>query len=51
VLDVFGNAIPGLYAAGNMGHNTLLFTGHGMHMAWAFTSGRLSGKIAVAEMT
>jgi hypothetical protein len=49
VLDVFGNVIPGLYAAGNMGHNTLLFTGHGMHMAWAFTSGRLSGKIAAAE--
>jgi len=51
VLDVFGRVIPRLYAAGNVGHGNLVLygPGHGMHMAWAFTSGRLSGKIAAAE--
>jgi FAD binding domain len=51
VLDVFGNVIPSLYAAGNIGHgNLVLFgPGHGMHISWAFTSGRLSAKVAAAE--
>ncbi len=51
VLDVFGKVIPSLYAGGAMGHGNLLFrgTGYGMHMAWAFTSGRLSGRNAAAE--
>lgn len=48
VLDVFGNVISGLYAAGDMGHGNLLVTGtgHGINMGWAFTSGRLSGRAA-----
>lgn len=48
VVDVFGKVIEGLYAAGNIGHGNLVLTGpgHGMHMSWAFTSGRLSGKVA-----
>ena len=51
VLDVFGRIIPRLFAGGNMGHGNLLLsnTGHGMNMAWAFTSGRLGGKAAAAE--
>jgi fumarate reductase flavoprotein subunit len=51
VLDVFGKIIPRLYAAGNAGHGDLVLfgPGHGMHMSWAFTSGRLSGKLAADE--
>jgi fumarate reductase flavoprotein subunit len=51
VIDVFGKVIPGLYAGGVMGHGNLLFrgTGYGIHMAWAFTSGRLGGRNAAAE--
>lgn len=49
VIDVFGRVIPGLYAGGNMGHGNLVYAGHGMTMAWAFTSGRLSGTNAAAE--
>ncbi len=51
VLDVFGKVIPSLYAGGVMGHGNLLLrgTGYGMHMAWAFTSGHLSGRNAAAE--
>jgi hypothetical protein len=54
VLDVFGQVIPGLYAGGNMGHGNLLLQGqghqqHGMAMAWAFTSGRLSGRNAATK--
>lgn len=50
VIDVFGRVIPGLYAGGNMGHGNLIFAGHGMTMAWAFTSGRLGGNNAAAEV-
>lgn len=50
VLNVFGRLIPGLYAGGDMGHGDLLLgTGHGITMGWAFTSGRLGGKLAAAE--
>jgi len=51
VLDVFGKVIPSLYAGGVMGHGNLLLRGigYGIHMAWAFTSGRLSGRNAAAE--
>jgi succinate dehydrogenase/fumarate reductase flavoprotein subunit len=48
VLDVFGNVIPRLYAAGDTGKsgNTV---GHGTHMAWACVSGRRSGEFAAGE--
>lgn len=51
VLDVFGRVIPGLYAGGDMGHGNLIIrgTGHGINMAWAFTSGRLGGRWAAGE--
>jgi urocanate reductase len=51
VLDVFGQVIPGLYAGGDMGHGNMMTegTGHGINMAWAFTSGRLGGKLIAAQ--
>ena len=38
-----GGVIPGLYAVGSVGQGGLLLEGHGHHLAWAFTSGRLAG--------
>jgi fumarate reductase flavoprotein subunit len=46
VLDAQNNPIPGLYAAGSTGQGGLLLKGHGHHLAWAFASGRRSGRIA-----
>lgn len=50
VLDNKGDPIAGLYAAGSAGQGGVLLEGHGHHLAWAFTSGRLAGQIA-AEAT
>jgi fumarate reductase flavoprotein subunit len=41
-----GQPIPGLYAAGCNGMGGLVLLGHGLHLAWAFTSGRLAGRHA-----
>ncbi|SMH38193.1 FAD-dependent oxidoreductase [Azospirillum agricola] len=41
-----GGVIPGLYAVGSVGQGGLLLEGHGHHLAWAFTSGRLAGRHA-----
>ncbi len=38
--------IPGLYAAGSCGQGGLILEGHGHHLGWAFTSGRLAGRQA-----
>ena len=46
VLDAGGEAIPGLYAAGSVGQGGMLLDGHGHHIGWAFTSGRLAGQHA-----
>jgi flavocytochrome c len=43
VLNVFGEAIPRLYAAGDMGKSGKVAL-HGTHVAWAFVSGRIAGK-------
>lgn len=43
VLDRAGSPIPGLFAAGSAGQGGVLLEGHGHHLAWAFTSGRLAG--------
>jgi succinate dehydrogenase/fumarate reductase flavoprotein subunit len=51
-LQVLGEGdrpIPGLYAAGSAGQGGLMLKGHGHHIGWAFTSGRLAGRIAAAE--
>lgn len=41
-----GKIVPGLYAVGSVGQGGLLLEGHGHHLGWAFTSGRLAGEIA-----
>jgi len=43
VLDKLGVAIPGLFAAGGNGQSGLMLKGHGLHLAWAMTSGRVAG--------
>jgi succinate dehydrogenase/fumarate reductase flavoprotein subunit len=50
-LQVLGRGTPiaGLYAAGSAGQGGLLLEGHGHHLAWAFTSGRLAGRYAAEE--
>jgi len=38
--------VRGLYAAGSTGQGGLLLEGHGHHLGWAFTSGRIAGRHA-----
>ena len=48
-LQVLGKGdqpIPGLFAAGGVGQGGLLLLGHGHHIGWAFTSGRIAGRNA-----
>ncbi len=49
VLDADGKPIPGLLAAGSVGQGGGLLKGHGHHLGWAFTSGRLAGQFAAAR--
>jgi len=44
VLDREGRAIEGLYAVGQNGLGGQVLWGHGLHIAWAMTSGRLAGQ-------
>lgn len=44
VLHRDGGPIPGLYAVGSAGQGGVLLEGHGHHLSWAFTSGRLAGE-------
>ncbi|MBK9609799.1 MAG: FAD-dependent oxidoreductase [Betaproteobacteria bacterium] len=46
VLGKDGQPVPGLYAAGFSGMGGVLLEGHGHHLGWAFTSGRLAGRKA-----
>ncbi|MEZ5906612.1 MAG: FAD-dependent oxidoreductase [Geminicoccaceae bacterium] len=46
VLDAERQPIAGLYAAGSCGQGGLILNGHGHHLGWAFTSGRLAGQNA-----
>ncbi|QDT29779.1 Fumarate reductase flavoprotein subunit precursor [Gimesia panareensis] len=43
-LDESGDPIPGLYAIGCNGLGGQVLWGHGLHIAWALTSGRLVGE-------
>jgi succinate dehydrogenase/fumarate reductase flavoprotein subunit len=48
-LEVVGaddRPLGGLYAAGFIGMGGILLEGHGHHLGWAFTSGRLAGRHA-----
>lgn len=51
VKDVNGEIIEGLYCGGQMGHGLSPIDGggHGGTMCWAFTSGRLAGKIIAGK--
>ncbi len=49
-LDVEGSPIPGLYAVGQNGLGGQILWGHGLHIAWAMTSGRLVGKQLAEEL-
>jgi fumarate reductase flavoprotein subunit len=44
VLDENSEPIPGLFAVGQNGLGGQILWGHGLHIAWALTSGRLVGK-------
>ncbi len=46
VKDRNGKAISGLFAAGSVGQGGVLLEGHGHHLGWAFTSGRMAGRYA-----
>ncbi len=48
-LDSKGDPIPGLYAVGQNGLSGQILWGHGLHIAWAMTSGRLVGKQLAKE--
>ncbi len=45
VLDQHGQPIKGLYAVGQNGLGGQVLFGHGLHIAWAMTSGRLLGAV------
>jgi fumarate reductase flavoprotein subunit len=49
VLDQRGRVIPGLYAVGQNGLGGMILWGHGLHIAWAITSGRLAGQAIMEE--
>jgi fumarate reductase flavoprotein subunit len=44
VLDDASQPIAGLYAVGQNGLGGMILWGHGLHIAWAMTSGRLAGQ-------
>ena len=46
VLGMGNLPIPGLYAAGSTGQGGLLLEGHGHHLGWGCTSGRIAGRHA-----
>jgi fumarate reductase flavoprotein subunit len=50
VLNANDQVIDGLYAVGCIGQGGLLLRGHGLHLAWAFTSGRVAGQDASCQV-
>ncbi|MBD7919601.1 FAD-dependent oxidoreductase [Cellulomonas sp. Sa3CUA2] len=44
VIDDAGEPILGLWAAGSTGQGGLQLVNHGLHIAWALTSGRIAGR-------
>jgi fumarate reductase flavoprotein subunit len=50
-LDAAGRPIAGLYAVGQNGLGGMILWGHGLHIAWAMTSGRLAGKTIMQHST
>jgi fumarate reductase flavoprotein subunit len=50
VLDNEGEIIPGLYAVGQNGLSGMVLWSHGLHIAWAMTSGRLAGAAVMEKL-
>jgi fumarate reductase flavoprotein subunit len=50
VLREGGAPVSGLYAAGSAAQGGMLLKGHGLHLAWAMTSGRIAGEMAAREL-
>lgn len=50
VLRGDGSPIAGLFAAGSAGQGGVILDGHGHHLGWAFTSGRLAGRNAALRL-
>jgi len=46
IVDGDGMPIDGLFGAGLFGQGGVMLEGHGQHLSWAFTSGRLAGRSA-----
>jgi fumarate reductase flavoprotein subunit len=44
-MDAADQPIEGLYASGSNGLSGMVLWGHGLHIAWAITSGRLLGEL------
>jgi succinate dehydrogenase/fumarate reductase flavoprotein subunit len=49
ILRADGTPIEGLFGAGLFGQGGTVLEGHGQHLSWAFTSGRLAGRHAAYE--
>ena len=49
VLREGGEVIRGMFAAGSTGQGGLILANHGLHVAWAMTSGRIAGRAAALE--
>ena len=49
VLDNAGSPVSGLYAVGQNGLGGQILWGHGLHIAWAMTSGRLVGGVLAGQ--
>jgi len=50
VLDHQGLPVPGLYAVGQNGLGGQILWGHGLHIGWALTSGRLAGRVLARDL-
>ena len=50
VLKEDGAPIDGLYAAGSAGQGGMPMKGHGLHLAWAMTSGRIAGEMVARRL-
>ncbi|RDH75049.1 FAD-dependent oxidoreductase [Mycolicibacterium moriokaense] len=50
VLRPDGSAIDGLRAVGGVGQGGMLLKGHGHHIGWAMTSGRLAGQAVTRKL-
>lgn len=51
VLSENGAPIEGLYAVGGTGQGGMMLKGHGLHIAWALTSGRIAGETIARRET